>query len=144
MILLLALSLIPYLHHAYATGITVSNVTFDPTTGAISFNYSGDTLNGSQSIYIYDTTGATMYWDTNKNGHCSSSTCNGSLAVTSNSDSGVTSVIIEVGADRSQSLNYPLPLPTTSTSQTPSAVGGWTSSGDTWTYASANSFTISG
>lgn len=98
-----------------------------------------------QAVYIYNTSGTTMYWDTSKTGHCSNSHCFGSLAVSSNSDSGVTSVIIQVGSvDQSQSLNYPLPLPTTNAPQTLSAVGGWTATGDTWTYASANSFTISG
>ena len=114
-VLLLFVYIVP---HAHATGITVSNVDFNPTTGALSFDYTGDTLTGNQNIYIYDTTGTTLYWDTNKTGHCSSSNCRGALAVTSNSDSGVTSVIIEVGADQSQSLTYPLPLPTTNTPQT--------------------------
>lgn len=144
-VLLLFISLAPHIMpHAHATGITVSNLTFDPSTGAIDFDYSGDTLTGPQDLYIYNTGGTTLYWESAKSGHCSTSHCFGALVPSTNSDTGVTAVIIQVGSvDQSQTLNYPLPLPTTNTPQTQS-VGSWVSTGATWTYASANSFTISG
>ena len=145
-VLLAFVYLIPrVLPHIHATGITVSNITFDPSTGSLDFDYSGDTLTGSQDLAIYNTGGSTVYWESDKKGHCTSSHCFGSVAPSTNSDSGVTAVIIQVGTvDQSQSLAYPLPLPATNAPQTPSAVGGWTATGDTWTYASASSFTISG
>lgn len=150
---LLFVYIVPHaLPHARATGsITVSNVAFDPTTGYIAFDYTGDNLTGHiGTIDIDDTTGTTVYWDNGSLGECTSSHCYSTLNIIT-PDSGVTSVKlhVQVGGtvDDSQTLNYPLPLPTTNTSQAPT-VGGWINVGETWTYASADAptftFTVSG
>jgi len=129
--------------HALAADFTVSNLTFDPTTGYLSFDYTGTSI--SQIDSITDGTGATEYWD-RINGGCTSSHCNEVLGPYM-SDSGVTSVVLHSSSYISQTLNYPLPLPTTNTPQTP-IVGGWINVGETWTYASADAptftFTVAG
>ena len=145
-VVLLSLSVVPRIYRAHASGFTVSNVTFDPATGVLDFDYTGDNLTNDFYMEMRDaSTVTTAYWFV-QGGACTSSHCHYSLA-SSASDSGVTSVKFFSrfnGVDEtSQSLNYPLPLPTTNTPQTPT-VGGWINTGETWTYASANSFTISG
>ncbi len=147
-VLLLFVYIVPHVFlHARANGsITVSNVAFDPATGTISFDYtSSDNLTGNTgNLQIYDTTVTTVYWDNGSLGACTSSHCHSTLTPIT-TDSGVSSVKlhVQVGStvDDSQTLNYPLPLPTTNTPQTPT-VGGWTNIGETWTYASADSPTF--
>jgi hypothetical protein len=125
---------------------TASNLTFDPTTGRMEFDYSGsaDLTSSNPTIRIYSTDGITKYWEElgGNTDNCTASHCVATLFPSWNSDSGVTSVIIQAtNAKQSQQLNYPLPLPTTNTPQTPIA-GGWTGVGETWTYASADSPTF--
>jgi hypothetical protein len=142
---LLSVSVVPHtLFPAHASDFTVSNVTFDPTTGRLSFDYTGTAQTYVSDID--DPTVSTTYWSTPFSTNCTSSHCDASLDPYT-SDSGVTSVVIRGSAGISQTLNYPLPLPTTNTPQTTIA-GGWTGVGETWTYASADSptytFTVSG
>lgn len=126
--LLLCLSGIPMIHRAFASNFTASNVTFDPATGRLSFDHNvGSSITGSD-IRILAVSGGGSYWisagstSNLQNNSCTSSHCDAWVYPYS-PDDGVTQIIIGIASAGyySQSLNYPLPLPTTYTSQKPSA-----------------------
>lgn len=115
-VLLLYIFIAPHVApHALATGITVSNVTFEPFTGDIAFDYTGDNLSGT-SLYVtlYNTTKTIGYWISSSTSNCTSSHCTAAVALQKD-DSSITSVILHIGggmiSDDSQTLTYPLPLP---------------------------------
>jgi len=121
-VLLLAAYFVP---RTFATNdFTVSNVTFDPATGYLTFDYTGGDISGIPAFDITDTTGSTDYWvgvaSGSPTGNCTSSHCWGVFHAGS-PDSGVSTVKIVDSGLKSQDLNYPLPLPTTYTPQNPSA-----------------------
>ena len=119
---------------------TVSNVTFDPTTGLLEYDFTGTDTNVGAIVDSTDLINK-QYWAVINNQSCISGHCIANMAPI-RSDAGVTSVRIRDGGTRySQTINYPLPLPTTNTSQH-SIAGGWTNVGETWTYASADSPTF--
>ncbi len=115
----LFLSVVPHMHRTFASDFTVTNLTFNPGTGSLNFDYSGTDLTGYGYITIFDTSVTTAYWEAFSDA-CTASHCYAGM-VPSNSDSGVTSVKIRYGGyggKTSQTLDYPLPLPTTNTPQT--------------------------
>ncbi|HYT45416.1 MAG TPA: hypothetical protein VEP90_24015 [Methylomirabilota bacterium] len=121
-VLLLAAYFVPRI---YATNdFTVSNVTFDPATGYLTFDYTGGNLTGNPAFDITDTSGSTDYWvgvaSGSPTGNCTSSHCWGVFHAGS-PDSGVSTVKIVDSGLKSQDINYPLPVPTTYTPQNPSA-----------------------
>jgi hypothetical protein len=141
-ICILSVGIEPFIQPTHASGsFTASNVTFDPTTGRLQFDYTGGLTSGVGQIV--DTSNHSKgYWTVSFQ-NCNGTTCYAAMAPDYYSDNGVTSVQIRDGAtDYSQALNYPLPQSTANSPQYPSA-GGWTNVGETWTYASADSPTYS-
>ncbi|MGH7203876.1 MAG: hypothetical protein ACREHC_05525 [Candidatus Levyibacteriota bacterium] len=135
---------------------TISNLSFDPITGYLQFDYIGrDITSSTPSMRIVNTSNPnTQYWlslgDSQDRGDCDSSHCWAILAPRL-SDAGVTTVKIDQSGIYSQDLSYPLPLPSAYSSQNTSVVQvtGWVpASGEIWTYASADApthtFTVSG
>lgn len=116
--------LAPFVPRVFATNdFTVSNVTFNPATGYLEFDYTGTNITSSTpSMRIVNSTNAnTQYWlvigDSQDRGDCTSSHCWAVLAPRL-TDSGVTTVKIDQSGFVSQDLNYPLPFPTSNTPQT--------------------------
>jgi hypothetical protein len=146
-LLLSGVLLVPQVSRVLAVDdITVSNVKFVPSTGRISFDYTGTDVSGNNKSFRIDNTAlSTTYWQSVKDkGNCNASSCHGEVGALISSDAGVTSVKIVVDDTySSQSVNYPFQLPPDNTPQNPE-VDGWTAAGTTWTYASPTTLTASG
>ena len=140
-VVLLSVYIVP---RTFATAnFTVTNMSFNPATGILSFDYTGDSLVSATRINIQNSQGT--YWiDYDSapldNTSCTSSHCY-TLLFPSGDDTGVTSVYIWVSnlSKRSQDLAYPLPLPTVTTGSTGTFLqGGWQAVTEPLTYTSAN------
>ncbi len=118
-VLFLFLSVVPHLHRTFADTvnftINTTTLTFNPATGYYSFDYTGD-LPLYPGFNIQDSGHSHRYWSSSDD-MCSSGHCSGAMHPYE-PDDGVTSVIFSTLGYDSQSLDYPLPLPTTNTPQT--------------------------
>src|SRR6266704_2868635 len=126
-VLLLAVYFVPRIYAS--SDFTTSNLTFDPATGYLAFDYTGRNLSTSTTFQIRNVASSSaILWTYQPNpttaiAQCTSSHC-WTVLHPGVPDSGVSSVFIRandgLGGD-SQSLDYPLPLQTTYTPQNPSA-----------------------
>ena len=135
-----------------ASSFTATNVTLDPASGLVQWNYDssidGGGVSGGLSWRIVDTSGNAIWYETTR-GTCVSA--GGSIVRCSyavlpvKDDASVTQVRLEASGGSgytSQTLDYPLPLPKDSQPTHPSASGGWQYDVSNWTYASADAPTF--